>query len=74
MNFSMLRKPQLNYKNQMQIGPHQVCMANAAMVHFGLDPGRFVQWMGGEYIGQLRDAYSTLLQSKATYQLTTMNK
>jgi hypothetical protein len=44
----------------MQIDPHQVCMANAAMAHFGLDPGRFVQWMGGEYTGQHRDTHSTL--------------
>jgi hypothetical protein len=36
----------------MQIDPHQVCMANAAMAHFGLDPGKFVQWMSGEYTGQ----------------------
>ena len=60
IGFSMLRKPQLNYKKQTQINPHQVCMANAAMAHFSLDPGRFVQWMGGEYTGQLQDAYSTL--------------
>ncbi len=39
-------------------------MANAAMAHFGLDPGRFVQWMGGKYTGQLRDAYSTLAAVK----------
>jgi hypothetical protein len=35
-------------------------MANAAIAHFGLDPGRFVQWMGGEYTGQHQDAHSTL--------------
>jgi hypothetical protein len=40
IDFSTLRKPRLNYKNQIQINPHQVCMENAAMVHFGLDPGR----------------------------------
>jgi hypothetical protein len=39
-------------------------MANAAMAHFGLDPGRFVRWMGGEYTGQLRDAHSTLAAVK----------
>jgi hypothetical protein len=39
-------------------------MANAAMAHFGLDPGRFVQLMGGEYTSQLRDAYSTLAAVK----------
>jgi hypothetical protein len=42
IDFSMIRKPRLNYKNQMQINPHRVCMANAAIAHFGLDPGRFV--------------------------------
>ncbi len=39
-------------------------MANAAMAHFGLDPGRFVRWMGGEYTGQHQDAYSTLAAVK----------
>jgi hypothetical protein len=60
----MLPKPRLNYKNQKQINPHQVCMANAAMAHFGLDPGRFVRWMGDEFTGQLQDAYSTLAAVK----------
>ncbi len=62
--FSMLRKPRLNYKNQTQINPHRVCMTNAAMAHFGLDPGRYVRWMGGEYTSQLQDAYSTLAAVK----------
>jgi hypothetical protein len=53
IDFSTLRKPRLNHENQIQINPHQVCMANAAMAHFGLDPGRFVRWIGGEYTGQL---------------------
>jgi hypothetical protein len=42
IDFSTLREPRLNYESQMQIHPHQVCMANAAMAHFGLDPGRFI--------------------------------
>jgi hypothetical protein len=52
IDFSLLRKPRLNYESQMQIDPHRVHMANAAMAHCGLDPGRFVQLMGGEYTGQ----------------------
>jgi hypothetical protein len=48
----------------MQIDPHQVCLANAAMAHFGLDPGIFVQWMGGEYAGQHQDTHSTLAAVK----------
>jgi hypothetical protein len=39
-------------------------MANAAMAHVGLNPGRFVQWMGGKYTGQHRDAYLTLAAVK----------
>ncbi len=39
-------------------------MANAAMAHFGLDPGRFVQWMGGKYTSLHQDAYSTLAAVK----------
>ncbi len=34
------------------------------MAYFGLDPGRFVQWIGGEYTGQLRNAHSTLAAVK----------
>ncbi len=41
IDFSLLQELRLNYKSQMQIDPHQVCMANAAL-HFGLDTGRFV--------------------------------
>jgi hypothetical protein len=52
IDFSLLREPRLSYKSQMQIDPHQVCMANAAMAYFGLDPGRFVRWMDGEYTDQ----------------------
>jgi hypothetical protein len=52
IGFSKLCKLHLNYESQMQIDPHQVCMANAAMAHFDLDQGRFVRWMGSEYTGQ----------------------
>jgi hypothetical protein len=39
-------------------------MANAAMAHFGFNPGRFVRWTGGEYTGQHQDTYSTLAAVK----------
>ncbi len=35
-------------------------MADAAMAHFGLDPGRFVWWMDGKYTSQHQDAHSSL--------------
>jgi len=36
-------------------------MASAAMVHFGLNPGKFVRWMGGEYTGYHCDVKKTLI-------------
>ncbi len=64
IDFSTLRKPRLNYESQTQIDPHQVCMANTIKAHFDLNPGRFVQWMGGEYTGKHRDTYLTLAAVK----------
>jgi hypothetical protein len=61
VDFSLLREPWYNYVHQEQINPHHVEMASAAMVHFGLDPGKFVRWMGGEYTGYHRDVQRTLL-------------
>jgi hypothetical protein len=60
VDFSLLRKPRYNYEQQEQIDPHHIEMASAAMVHFGLDPGKFVRWMGGKYTGYHRDVQRTL--------------
>ncbi len=35
-------------------------MASAAMIHFGLDPGKVVCFLSGEYTGQYRDIHCTL--------------
>ena len=39
-------------------------MASAAMIHFGLDPGKLVRWLGGEYTGTRRDVNRTLAAVK----------
>ena len=39
-------------------------MASAAMVHFGMDPGKFVCWMGGEYTGNGLDISNILSEVK----------
>ena len=49
-NFSPLLDPQHDYKEKNKILPRRVEMASAAMIHFGLDPGKLVRWLGGEYI------------------------
>ena len=42
IDFSRLREPRYNYEQQERIDPQRVEMASAAMVHFGLNPGKFV--------------------------------
>ena len=60
IDFTPLREPQLGYKKQECIDPYRVEMASAAMVHFGLDPGKFVRFLSGEYTGQYRGVRRTL--------------
>ena len=35
-------------------------MASAAMIHIGLDPGKLLRWLGGEYTGKRRNVNHTL--------------
>jgi hypothetical protein len=51
VDFIPLREPQLGYDKQECIDPHCVKMAIAAMIHFDLDPRRFVSFLSGEYTG-----------------------
>jgi hypothetical protein len=68
IDFSLLCKPRYNYEKQERIAPHHVEMASAAMVHFGLDPGKFIRWLGCEYTGYHRNVQTTLdaVQSHVT--------
>ncbi len=61
VDFSLRREPSYNYERQELIDPHPIEMASAAMVHFSLDPGKFVRWMGGEYTGCHSDIQRTLV-------------
>ena len=60
LDFSPLRIPRYNYKSQAKISPRRVELASAAMIHFGLDPGKVVRYLGGEYTGKLQDMNRTL--------------
>ncbi len=64
LDFNPLREPHYFYKNQECIDPHHVEMASAAMVHFGLDPGKFVHWLSGEYPGHHQDVHRTLIATQ----------
>jgi hypothetical protein len=67
VDFSLLCKPRYNYEQQEQINLHCIKMASVAMAHFGLDPGKFVRWMGGEYTGYHRVIQRTLAAVRRPY-------
>ncbi len=52
VDFTPLRDPHQGYKQQDHINPYHMEMASAAMIHFGLDPGKFVSFLLAEYTGQ----------------------
>jgi hypothetical protein len=60
VNVTPLQDPPLGYKQQDHINPYCVEMASAAMIHFGLDPGKFVCFLSGKYTGQYWDVCCTL--------------
>ncbi len=47
-------------EQQDHIDPSCMEMASAAMIHFGLDPGKFVHFLLGKYTGQYWDVPCTL--------------
>ncbi len=61
VNFTPLQDPCLGYKLQDHINPYCVEMASAPMIHFGLDPGKFVCFLSGEYTGKYWDVRCTLV-------------
>jgi hypothetical protein len=44
-----ISQPRLGYKEKTHIDSHRNKMASAAMVYFGLDPGKFVGFLVGKY-------------------------
>jgi hypothetical protein len=60
VNFTPLQDPCLGYEQQDHINLYCVEMASAAMIHFGLDPGKFVRFLSGKYTGQYWDSCCTL--------------
>ncbi len=60
VDFTSLQDPCLGYKQQDHIDPYCVEMASTAMIHFGLDPGKFVRFLSGKYTGQYQVVHCTL--------------
>jgi hypothetical protein len=60
VNYTPLQDPCVGYEQQDHINPYSVEMASAAMIYFGLDPGKFICFLLGKYIGQYQDVCCTL--------------
>ncbi len=60
VDFIPLQDPCVGYKQQDHIDPYRVEMASTAMIHFGLDPGKFVCFLSGKYTGRHWDVHHTL--------------
>jgi hypothetical protein len=60
VDFTPLRDPRLGYEQQDHINPYRVEMASAAMIHFRLDPGKFIRFLSGKHTGQYCDVCRTL--------------
>jgi hypothetical protein len=60
VDFTPLQDPHLGYEQQDHIDPYCVEMASMAMIHFGLDSGKFVHFLLGKYTGQHQDVCCTL--------------
>jgi hypothetical protein len=60
VDFTPLQDPRLGYEQQDHIDPYRMEMASAAMIHFGLDPRKFVRFLLGKYTGQYCNIRHTL--------------
>ncbi len=60
VDFTPLQDPCLGYKQQDHIDPYCMETASVAMIHFGLEPGKFVCFLSGKYTGQHQDVHHTL--------------
>ena len=55
IDFSPLRLPRFDYAGQKEINPEQVLMLEACSIHYNLDFGLVVRYLGGKYTAEHRD-------------------
>ena len=55
LNWRPITEHRLDYNNQQQISMKRVDMATALAIQCGLDPGKIVRTLGGEYTGEWRN-------------------
>jgi hypothetical protein len=60
VDFASLQDPCLGYEQQDHINPYRVEMASMAIIHFGLDPGKFVCFFLADYTCQHWNVCHTL--------------
>jgi hypothetical protein len=57
IDFYPLHEPRYIHRQQECIDTQQVDMASTTKTHFGLDPGKLVRFLGGEYTQDISETY-----------------
>jgi hypothetical protein len=55
LNFSLLKKPRLDYSTQECISQDRDNLVTACLIHYDLHLGMMIQYLKGEYIGESRE-------------------
>jgi hypothetical protein len=69
LDWKPLLEPRLDYENQVAIDMNRVDMATSLALRSGLDPGRVVRTLGGEYTGAWRDVDAILHEIQSVVNL-----
>ena len=64
LDFSELREPRTDYMQQTSIDDRRVRLMTACLVHYGMDYGLVMRYLGGEYTAVWRDVGATLSKIK----------
>lgn len=60
LDFTSLRLQRVGYESQTHISPNRIDLLTACAVHYNLDFGLVVRYLGGEYTAKWRDTHAIL--------------
>ena len=70
LNWKPITEHRVDYNKQKQVSMDRVDMATALALQCGLDPGKIVRTLGGEYTGEWRNVEATLEAVKSVVSIS----
>ena len=70
LNWKPITEHRVDYDKQKQVSMDRVDMATALALQCGLDPGKIVRTLGGEYTGKWRNVEATLQAVKSVVSIS----